>query len=176
MSVQGVQDLNDWDSFLRGRGRLRFTYEEWLLNPVVSPSVCELLEIQRYLVNKYSLEVNSKGQKRQQLRQAQHLLRHERILSKLSSRRKQELKKSAKTCAYCLKEMSIEERVIDHIIPLSLSGENTERNVVVCCSQCNYRKGAMTYLNWVKKLPVELRTNAKRLYYERYKSISFVEY
>ncbi|MCM1497220.1 MAG: HNH endonuclease [Clostridium sp.] len=44
-------------------------------------------------------------------------------------------------CAYCGKKLSHGKATLDHIIPQDLGGITTEDNLVVCCFECNLRKG-----------------------------------
>jgi 5-methylcytosine-specific restriction endonuclease McrA len=39
-------------------------------------------------------------------------------------------------CVYCGER----GQVIDHVIPFSKGGVNTLKNLVLCCSKCNYKK------------------------------------
>lgn len=43
-------------------------------------------------------------------------------------------------CAYCTVDCS-DFPTIDHLIPLSKGGGNTINNLVVCCLNCNKKKG-----------------------------------
>lgn len=43
-------------------------------------------------------------------------------------------------CFYCLRELRAESAVFDHVVPVSTGGDNSFRNVVACCFDCNSRK------------------------------------
>ncbi|MEZ5530460.1 MAG: HNH endonuclease [Porticoccaceae bacterium] len=45
----------------------------------------------------------------------------------------------------------------DHMDPLSLGGEDIERNTVYCCVTCNLRKGNKFYKDWLKELEPKYR-------------------
>ena len=45
-------------------------------------------------------------------------------------------------CFYCLEPLTIGVNAsLDHLVPLSVGGVNTKRNLVPCCTYCNNRKG-----------------------------------
>lgn len=43
-------------------------------------------------------------------------------------------------CRYCLRELNAENFSIDHIVPQAEGGDNTYRNVVAVCFECNSKK------------------------------------
>lgn len=45
------------------------------------------------------------------------------------------------TCKYC---GATKHLTIDHVIPVSRGGQNTWKNLVTCCFQCNNKKGNKT--------------------------------
>ena len=47
-------------------------------------------------------------------------------------------------CQYCGKHFSTNELSIDHIIPRSVGGGSTWKNVVCACTRCNSKKGGRT--------------------------------
>ena len=47
-------------------------------------------------------------------------------------------------CQYCGKRYPTSELSLDHIIPRSMGGESTWRNVVCSCTKCNVKKGGRT--------------------------------
>ena len=69
------------------------------------------------------------------------------------------LKAYGKQCKYCKNKMTIKNTVCDHIIPLSLGGKSTLRNLQMICARCNTRKGTLTdrqynkILSWLKRQP-----------------------
>ncbi len=47
-------------------------------------------------------------------------------------------------CHYCEKKFSKELLTMDHIIPIGRGGHSSKGNVVVCCKDCNSKKGSRT--------------------------------
>ena len=43
-------------------------------------------------------------------------------------------------CAYCGKKIEFDDMTIDHIVPQSKGGKNTDDNIVPCCQLCNSQK------------------------------------
>lgn len=55
-------------------------------------------------------------------------------------------------CQYCDKQLNAQTATIDHIIPRSLDGKSTWKNLVCCCSRCNRQKGCLS----LKKVNMKL--------------------
>ncbi len=53
---------------------------------------------------------------------------------------------------------------LDHMDPLDKGGENSIRNVVVCCGPCNIHKGKRAFLDWLAILEPKYRTLARAIY------------
>ena len=79
-----------------------------------------------------------------------------------------ELIADAIKCPYCFKKMAHEEKVIDHMIPLSKKGLHSIDNLAICCADCNKRKFNKSYSDWLDCLEPKQRKSAERLYYKRY--------
>lgn len=47
-------------------------------------------------------------------------------------------------CQYCGKRFSSSELSLDHVVPRSIGGKSTWRNLVCACTACNKRKGGRT--------------------------------
>ena len=47
-------------------------------------------------------------------------------------------------CYYCGKKFTKQELTMDHIVPLARGGKSTKNNIVVCCKECNNKKGLKT--------------------------------
>ena len=54
-------------------------------------------------------------------------------------------------CFYCLRHLNGENYVIEHVVSRP-AGDNTYRNVVASCRQCNNRKGSSDAEEWLRTL------------------------
>jgi hypothetical protein len=54
-------------------------------------------------------------------------------------------------CFYCLRNLNEENYVIEHVVSRPV-GDNTYRNVVAACRQCNNRKGSSDVEDWLRTL------------------------
>jgi hypothetical protein len=54
-------------------------------------------------------------------------------------------------CFYCLRQVNGENYVIEHVVSRPV-GNNTYRNVVAACRQCNNRKGSTNVEEWIRTL------------------------
>lgn len=54
-------------------------------------------------------------------------------------------------CFYCLRQLNGDNYVIEHVVSRP-EGNNTYRNVVAACRQCNNRKGATAVEEWIRTL------------------------
>lgn len=55
-------------------------------------------------------------------------------------------------CFYCLRQVPVRVRCLDHVVPRVRAGSNSYRNLVSCCQQCNAQKGerdAEDFLRWL---------------------------
>lgn len=57
---------------------------------------------------------------------------------------------------------------IDHMDPLFKGGEDSIRNAVYCCSSCNYKKGRLSFVNWLNKLEPEFQIFARQIYIDKH--------
>ena len=68
-----------------------------------------------------------------------------------------------RTCNYCNQKLVVNNMACDHIIPLSMGGNSTPKNLQMICMRCNTRKGPLTnknftkLLHWLRKQDVELK-------------------
>lgn len=74
------------------------------------------------------------------------------------------LKRENYKCFYCMKMISKESFTLDHIIPTEKNGNNTYKNVVAACFECNSRKQNREVVDFVRLLYRE-----DLLSYEEYK-------
>ena len=66
-------------------------------------------------------------------------------------------------CFYCLRRVISQKRCLDHVVPRALSGNNSYRNLVSCCRECNTNKKvrqAEEFLRWLFR---ERRLNSAEL-------------
>lgn len=54
-------------------------------------------------------------------------------------------------CLYCNNDLSNENATADHIIPISNGGNNTQVNLIVCCSDCNSERGNTEFKEFLKR-------------------------
>ena len=54
-------------------------------------------------------------------------------------------------CFYCFRQLNGENYVIEHVVSRP-TGDNTYRNVVAACRQCNNRKGSSDVEDWLRTL------------------------
>ena len=74
----------------------------------------------------------------------------------------------AKSCPYCERKLGSGNKSLDHIIALSLGGAHAVHNVLISCRECNLRKRALTFAEWVKTLSASCERRATRIYRQRY--------
>jgi 5-methylcytosine-specific restriction endonuclease McrA len=79
-----------------------------------------------------------------------------------------EMKRHATHCAYCADAMADHAKQTDHIVALSLGGEHSARNVVICCAWCNGRKASLPFETWLDRVDPKHRPRAVALYRERF--------
>lgn len=44
-------------------------------------------------------------------------------------------------CQYCERKLAREEATVDHVVPRSKGGQTSWDNCVICCAECNTKKG-----------------------------------
>jgi 5-methylcytosine-specific restriction endonuclease McrA len=57
-------------------------------------------------------------------------------------------------CFYCLSRLTPATRCLDHVVPLAKFGDNSLRNLVSCCHECNSKKNdhhASDFLRWLHR-------------------------
>ncbi len=66
-------------------------------------------------------------------------------------------------CFYCLGRLTRLTRCLDHVVPCVRSGNNSCRNLVSCCRDCNLRKGACSAEDYFRSLFRERTLSAAEL-------------
>lgn len=61
------------------------------------------------------------------------------------------LQRESNKCFYCLRELDSSNYVIEHVVSRP-EGDNTYRNVVAACRDCNNRKGDMPAEDFIRSL------------------------
>lgn len=56
----------------------------------------------------------------------------------------------------------------DHMDPVSLGGEDSERNTVYCCVECNLQKGNKHYTDWLMELKPDYREISRSIYMQKH--------
>ena len=59
--------------------------------------------------------------------------------------------REGRRCFYCLRHLTADNYVIEHVVSRPV-GDNSYRNVVASCRQCNNRKGSSTVEDWLRTL------------------------
>jgi len=76
------------------------------------------------------------------------------------------LKRQATHCAYC--DSRLLRKQTDHMIPLALGGEHSVRNIVIVCQDCNQRKHALSYEQWIERCEPSHRPRLIAVFESRY--------
>ena len=68
-----------------------------------------------------------------------------------------------RTCNYCNQKLLVNNMACNHIMPLSMGGNSTPKNLQMICGRCNTRKGPLTdrnfrrLLKWLDKQEIDLK-------------------
>ena len=62
------------------------------------------------------------------------------------------MERDSNRCIYCLKHVTPEKSVLDHIVSLAKGGDNSYRNIGVSCHDCNSRKGESDPIDFARSL------------------------
>lgn len=65
-------------------------------------------------------------------------------------------------CFYCGKGLTLEEATIEHLIPLSNGGNNSDANLVLADKDCNMEAGALPIIEKVKLRESKRGINTKK--------------
>ncbi|HEY2545867.1 MAG TPA: HNH endonuclease [Candidatus Acidoferrum sp.] len=66
-------------------------------------------------------------------------------------------------CFYCLRQVPYRVRCLDHVVPQARWGQNSYRNLVSTCVECNSRKGERPAVDFLRMLYRERRLSATEL-------------
>jgi len=55
-------------------------------------------------------------------------------------------------CFYCLRDVSSETCVLDHVVPAATAGDNSYMNIVIACHDCNAKKGEQVASDFLRSL------------------------
>jgi predicted DNA-binding transcriptional regulator len=62
------------------------------------------------------------------------------------------LRREQSRCFYCLRELRANAAVFDHVVAAAAGGDNSFRNIVACCFECNARKGGRAATEFLREL------------------------
>ena len=63
------------------------------------------------------------------------------------------LEETTGQCVYCGRPLNLGEMEIDHIVPLSIGGENNYANKVCSCPRCNAEKANKSLQEFLEAMP-----------------------
>jgi HNH endonuclease len=66
-------------------------------------------------------------------------------------------------CFYCLRRIPGRSRCLDHVVPRAKSGQNSYRNVVSCCPECNWQKKDLAAGDFLRQMYREGRLSREDL-------------
>jgi hypothetical protein len=71
--------------------------------------------------------------------------------------------REAGRCFYCLKRHTASSKCLDHVVPRTQWGNNSYRNLVSCCRDCNSQKGQCRAEDFLRSLFRERQLSAREL-------------
>lgn len=69
-----------------------------------------------------------------------------------SPRREAIFKREGGSCFYCMRQVPVRKRCMDHVVPRAHGGNNSYRNLVLSCMECNALKGEDSAEDFLRKL------------------------
>jgi 5-methylcytosine-specific restriction endonuclease McrA len=80
-------------------------------------------------------------------------------------------------CHWCKRSTPVEERAVDHIIPLARGGNHTARNLCICCWSCNQAKSDRLPEDYLESIKLTRKRNLaiRRHGLERQLQFEFVD-
>lgn len=80
----------------------------------------------------------------------------------IAERRERIFDRYDRTCVYCAERFEPEALTLDHVEPRVKGGDNSEGNLVACCTGCNRSKGGLAAWAFLADRP-DARSNFLRL-------------
>jgi 5-methylcytosine-specific restriction endonuclease McrA len=72
-----------------------------------------------------------------------------------------------RTCPYCSCDLTMDNRELDHMDPLSLGGMHGVSNLIVCCATCNREKQATPFFQWLRNMHPSNQSRALTIYQQK---------
>jgi 5-methylcytosine-specific restriction endonuclease McrA len=79
------------------------------------------------------------------------------------ARRKAIHEREGGRCFYCLGKVTAQTRSLDHVVPRVELVDNTYRNLVSCCKDCNHHKNELPAIDYLCRLHRDKRLTAAEL-------------
>lgn len=70
---------------------------------------------------------------------------------------KEQIKDIDTNCIYCNRKLTEKNATADHIIPISLGGNNTQVNLITCCVRCNGDRGNKNFRTFLSEKNINFR-------------------
>lgn len=115
---------------------------------------------------RYRHDVFFRQREKQRLR-GHKMNRRGKCRGKMTAKETRSVYASSDSCLYCEARLAEADKVLDHMDPLTLGGAHASFNLAVACADCNTRKAAKTFSEWVATLEPMHSTRAADYYSER---------
>lgn len=107
-------------------------------------------------------------QKEIQRSKSQKIKRKANILTPLTAKQARAIYAERSTCLYCGCALTEDQKVLDHMDPLSKGGAHCASNLAVACQRCNTRKAARPFIDWILLVPQQRRALVARVYKQKH--------